>query len=119
MTVLQSAASIATHEACPTLKAVPLTSNEAADLRRSHEQDFRVCRMPDRPSKLAHVNFAHLFMHLPPRPDRVTVFCCNRQGAAARGDVLWRTRTFCPLTASGYSLGRSDRGAHEPEAGVD
>jgi hypothetical protein len=53
-------------------------------------KNFHVCRMPDRPSKLAHVNFARLFTHSPPRPD-------------------------CGLT----TLGRSDIGGHEPEAGMD
>src|SRR5450631_4478388 len=50
------------------------------EIRRPHEQDFfiyvwcpNVCRVSDRPPKLAHVHFGHL-MQLPPRPDLVTVF---------------------------------------------
>ena len=30
---------------------------------------FCVCRMPNRPSKLAHVNFRPYLLNLPPRPD--------------------------------------------------
>ena len=69
-----------------------------------------VCRMPDRRSNVAHVDFAHQFMHLPPRPDWVARFCSAiRQFAAAKGAVHGEPKRFVPVTASGCWLAQRQR----------
>jgi len=52
--------------------------------------------MPDRRSNVAHVGFAHQFMHLPPRPDWVTVLYCNQAVRRCERSRSWRTKTFRP-----------------------
>ena len=74
--------------------------------------------------ELAHVHFARLFTYFPPRPDPLRVFYRREGSTPLRKEPLWRTRTFCPLTAGTrhvvrYRWGVGYKGGHEPETGVD
>jgi hypothetical protein len=80
---------------------------------------IHVCRIPDRPSKFAHVNFAQTSINRPPPQAGWRFSAAIRQDPTAKGSRQWRTCTFRPWTASGHSLGRCDRGAHEAEDGMD
>src|ERR1039457_1938413 len=108
-----------THQRDPHLKRFRSVQTRTPKSDVGANKTFRVCRMSDRPSKLAHVNSAHLFMHRPPRPDWGRFSAAIGQYGACGSGRCWRTRRFPALKASGYSLGRSDRGGHEPEAGMD
>jgi len=51
--------------------------------------------MPDRPSKLAHVNFL-FFYECSATPEWVRIFCCNQQRVAAKGAVNGEPERFAP-----------------------
>ena len=52
--------------------------NEAPEIAACTNPIFQVRRMSDRRPQLAQVNFARPFTQVRPRPDWVTVFCCNQ-----------------------------------------
>src|SRR4029077_7153792 len=52
--------------------------------------------MPDRRSNVAHVGFTHPFLHLPPRPDWVTVLFCNQGVRRCERSCSSLTKTLRP-----------------------
>ena len=70
-----------------------------------------VCRMPDRRSNVSHVDFAHPFMHLPPRPDWVTVLFCNQAVRRCERSRSWRTKPFRPYDSKRVLAGTATEAA--------
>src|ERR1700691_2019915 len=85
----QPRASNATQETGPKrdqhLKRFHFTPNRLGNWTFVRTKHFHLCRVPDRPCKLARVSFAHYFIYLSAGQHRQTFFSASRQYAAAKG----------------------------------
>jgi hypothetical protein len=72
------------------------SSNDApkSGARPQQNLSIYVCRMPDRPSKLAHLESPHSRMRLPSRSDWVAVFQLESGSTSAKGAVNGRPEHF-------------------------